>query len=95
MAAAHCEISFVWVLHAEVFFLALLIDKREVIYFSILFYKSIVPLGILLWEIRVAFPGESQLQQSRVTQPTVHAEFVSVSNPPNSDIDFKSFNVRI
>ena len=30
-------------------------------------------------EIRAAFPGESQLRQSRSTQPTVHAECFSVS----------------
>ena len=30
-------------------------------------------------EIRVAFPGESQLRQSRATQPTVHAGCFSVS----------------
>ena len=27
-------------------------------------------MGFLPWEIRVAFPGESQLRQSRATQPT-------------------------
>ena len=31
------------------------------------------------WEIRVAFPGKSQLRQSRATQPTVHAGYFSVS----------------
>ena len=31
------------------------------------------------WEIRVAFPKESQLQQSHVTQPAVHDECFSVS----------------
>ena len=30
-------------------------------------------MGFLPWEIWVAFPGESQLQQSRTTQPRVHA----------------------
>ena len=30
-------------------------------------------------EIRVAFPGESHLRQSRATQPTVHARCFSVS----------------
>ena len=30
-------------------------------------------MGFLLWEIRVAFPRESQLRQSRATQPTVDA----------------------
>ena len=36
-------------------------------------------MGFLPWEIRVASPGESQLQQSRATQPTVHARCFSVS----------------
>ena len=34
------------------------------------FYNCIVQMGFLPWEIQVAFPRESQLQQS---QPTVHA----------------------
>ena len=42
-------------------------------------YNCIVPVGFLPWEIRVAFPGESQLRQSRSTQPTVHAGCFSVS----------------
>ena len=36
-------------------------------------------MGFLPWEIRVAFPGESQLWQSRATQPTVHAGCFSFS----------------
>ena len=36
-------------------------------------------MGFLLWEIRVAFPGESQLRQIRATQPRVHAGCFSVS----------------
>ena len=32
------------------------------------FYNFIVPVRFLQWEIWVAFPGESQLQQSRATQ---------------------------
>ena len=42
-------------------------------------YNCIVRLGFLPWEIRVAFPGESQLRHSRATQPTVHAGCLSVS----------------
>ena len=38
-----------------------------------------VPIGFLPREIWVAFPGESQLRQSRATQPTVHAGSFSVS----------------
>ena len=36
-------------------------------------------MGFRPWEIRVAFPGESQLQQSRTTQSTVHAKCFSAS----------------
>ena len=43
------------------------------------FYNCTVPFGFLPWGIRVAFPGESQLGQSRATQPTVHAGCFSVS----------------
>ena len=43
------------------------------------FYNCIVPVGFLLWAIRVAFPGDSQLRQSRATQPSVHAGCFSVS----------------
>ena len=42
-------------------------------------YSCIVPFGFLPWESRVAFPGESQLRQSRATQPTVLAGCFSVS----------------
>ena len=41
--------------------------------------NCIVPMGFLPWEIRVAFPGESQQRQSRTTQPKVHAGCFSVS----------------
>ena len=43
------------------------------------FYNCIVPVGFLLWVIRVAFPGDSQLRQSRATQPSVYAGCFSVS----------------
>ena len=33
-------------------------------------------MRFLPWEIWVAFPGESQLQQSRATQLTVHTVFL-------------------
>ena len=36
-------------------------------------------MGFLPWGIQVAFPGESQLRQSRATQPTVHAGCFNVS----------------
>ena len=47
--------------------------------FVVCFYNYIVPMRFLPWEIRVAFPGQSQLRQSRATQPTVHAGSLSVS----------------
>ena len=52
-----------------------------VIHFFIffIFYNYIVLLGFLSWEIRDAFPRESQLRQSRATQPMVHTECFSVS----------------
>ena len=43
------------------------------------FHNCIVPMGFLPWEIWVAFPGESQLQQSHAAQPTVRAGCLSVS----------------
>ena len=42
------------------------------------FHNRIVPLGFLSLEILVAFPGESQLRQSRATQPTVRTGYFSV-----------------
>ena len=41
-------------------------------------YSCIVLLGLLPWEIQVAFPGQSQLQQSCTTQPAVHAGCFSI-----------------
>ena len=43
------------------------------------FHNCTVPMGFFLWEIQVAFPGESQLWQNCATQPTVHAGRFSVS----------------
>ena len=47
--------------------------------FFFFFNNCIVPLGFLPWEIRVAFPEESQLLPSRATQPTGHIGWFSVS----------------
>ena len=45
--------------------------------------------------IQVAFPEESQLRQSRTTPFLVHAGHFSVSHiPPNSDMDYRIFNVH-
>ena len=52
---------------------------RSVVLFYFPFYICIVPMGFLPWEIRVAFPGKSQLRQSRANKPTVHAGCFSVS----------------
>ena len=43
------------------------------------FYNCIVPMEFLPWDIRVAFPMESQLRQSRETQPTMHTGCFGVS----------------
>ena len=42
-------------------------------------YNCIVLMGFIPREIRVAFPGESQLRQNRAIQPTGHAGCFSVS----------------
>ena len=62
------------------------------------FFNCIIPLEFSPWEIQVTFPRESQLQQSRPTQPTVHAVFNfkcfhNFHNPPNSDMDYRTFNM--
>ena len=48
-------------------------------FFSFLFYNCTVPLGLLLWEIWVAFLGESQMQHSCTIQPMIHTGCFSVS----------------
>ena len=40
--------------------------------------NCIVPLGLFLWKIRIVFLGESQLRQSRNSQPTMHAGYFYV-----------------
>ena len=58
-------------------------------------------MGLLPWEIQVAFRRESQLRKSHATQSTVHAGCFSVFIihqtltwiPPNSDVDHRIFNV--
>ena len=52
-------------------------DFSYIYYFY--FFICIVSMGFLSWEIQAAFPGESQLQQSCITQPPVHAGCFSVS----------------
>ena len=41
------------------------------IFIYLFFYNCFVPLGVLSWEIRVAFPGESQLRQNHATRPVM------------------------
>ena len=48
-------------------------------FFSFFLDSCIDPIGCLPWEIWVAFPLESQLQQSYATQPTVHGGCFIVS----------------
>ena len=43
------------------------------------FYNTVVPVGFLPWEIRVAFLRESQLRQSHATQPRMLAGCFGVS----------------
>ena len=58
--------------------------------FYFTFCNCIVPMGFLPWETWFAFPGESQLRQSRATQSTVHAQVCQCFyNPPNSDMDYR------
>ena len=52
---------------------------NRTLYFFFWQLYCIVQLGFLPRGIRVAFPGESQLRQSRATKPTVHAGLFSVS----------------
>ena len=54
-------------------------DTAHLYSFFFSFYNCIVPVEFLLQEIRVAFLGESQLRQSRATQPTGHAGCFTVS----------------
>ena len=54
------------------------------------FYNCIVPMGFLPCEIWVVFPGESQLQRY-----SAYGACFSVSIiPPNSDMDYRIFNVN-
>ena len=46
------------------------------------------------WENQVAFPGESQLRQSRYPTYSACWAFKCFHNPPNSDMDYRIFNVR-
>ena len=63
----------------EIAYLRMVLSLLFFLIFFNTFYICIVPVRFLPWEIRAAFPGESQLRQSRSTQPTVHAECFSVS----------------
>ena len=52
--------------------LQLLIFQMLALVIDFFFNICIVSLAVSPLEIRVVFPGKSQLRQSRATQPTVH-----------------------
>ena len=57
-----------------------IITSSLLLFFTFLLFTTVfLQVGFLPWKTRVAFPGESQLRQSRATQPTVHAGCFSVS----------------
>ena len=62
--------------------------------FFFTFYNCIVPMDFSHGKFGLLFPGESQLRQSRATQPTVHTGCLIIHNPLNSDMDYGIFNVR-
>ena len=53
--------------------------RESSVQFTFAFDNCIVPMGFLPWEIRVAFPGESQLRHNRATQPTFCLLYTSPS----------------
>ena len=60
-------------------YFCLLVRREFFLLLLFLFYNCIDPLKFIPWEIRVAFPGESLLRQSRATQSTMHAGCFGVS----------------
>ena len=54
-------------------------SPTQILTVLLLFFNCIVPMRFLPREIWDAFPRESQLRQSRTTQPTVHAGCFSIS----------------
>ena len=56
--------------------------------------KCSVPLGPVPWEIQVAFPRKSQLQQLCYPTYGAHWVFMCFHYPPNSGMDCRSFNMR-
>ena len=91
-----CVASTLTSLSVLLMFFLLFFNFTFLSFFLFFFYNCIFLLGFLPSEIRVAFHGESQLRQSRATQPKVHAGCFSVSiiNPTNSDMNYRVFNVR-
>ena len=71
--------SFVWTREEAPHFVArdtiILIDQS----LTFTFEKCMVQMGFLPWENRLAFLGDSKLQQSRATHPKMHAGCFSVS----------------
>ena len=63
--------------------------------FFCIVYTLLSQWEFLAWEIRVAFPKESQLQQSRAIQPILIIKALSCfHNSPNSDMDCRILCVR-
>ena len=61
---------------------------------SFFFNNCIVPLGFLLWGIQIAFhPGKPAATEWRYLTYSACWVFSSLYNPPNSDMDCRSFNV--
>ena len=66
----------------------------KILFFFFNFLQMYCPTENFQWEIRVAFSRESQLWQSRATQPYgARWVFYCFHNPPNSDMDYRIFNV--
>ena len=54
-------------------------ENHDFFLFSFYILQLYCPFGFLQWKTQVAFPWESQLQQSHTIQPMVHAGCFSVS----------------
>ena len=76
---------------------SIIIDTSFSFSFFLLVYTLLSQWGFIPWKIRVAFPKESQLQQSRATQPTLmklHAGSFRVSIIHRRlDMDYRIFYV--
>ena len=65
------------------------------LFFFLFFYQLYRPNGISPIGNSGCLPGDSQLRQSRATQPTVHVRcFSRFRNSPHSNMDYRILNVR-